>query len=297
MFESDLRSILTDLNGHWDRLEDWMWQPAYTPAPDEPSETLTPPAQFSNGLHVDGRRAIGGPGAVYCDEAQTMSIKPFQNFVFVSVSDLRPLGHGQTHVLPQAHIAMEEFFNWQQATHGEVGSLGPGWNIEADPVLGLEPARHGDLFKDKGGHRGIPDMVRGYFASREDSSLVGANGERVPKPVPITLGPGDACIGAPLPSHPLRPCPLDLTLYGSVQPTSRFPMPAPRTTAAPSASRPSSASSFLASANRSLVLSRSGTRRRRCRCPWMRLSSGARTSPTSGAALSPFLRPPLCGFR
>ena len=80
---------------------------------------------------------------------------------------------------------------------GQVGSLGPGWNLEADPVLGLEPARHGDLFKDKGGQRGIPDMVRGYFTSREDSSLEGADGERVPKPVPITLGPGDACIGAP----------------------------------------------------------------------------------------------------
>lgn len=78
VFESDLRSILTDLNGHWDRLEDWMWQPAYTPAPDQPSQTLTSPAQYSNGLHIDGRRAIGGPGAIYCDAAQTMSIKPFQ---------------------------------------------------------------------------------------------------------------------------------------------------------------------------------------------------------------------------
>ena len=59
-----------------------------------------------------------------------------QNFVFVSVSDLRPLGRGQTHVLPMAHIAMEEFFNWQQRTHGEVGSLGPGWNLEDDPEHG-----------------------------------------------------------------------------------------------------------------------------------------------------------------
>ena len=79
LFESDLRSILTDLNGHWDRLEDWMWQPAYTPAPEQPSDdALTSPAQYSNGLHVDGRRAIGGPSAVYCDAARTMSIKPFQ---------------------------------------------------------------------------------------------------------------------------------------------------------------------------------------------------------------------------
>ena len=169
VFESDLRSILTDLNGHWNRLEDWMWQPAYTPAPAHPSQSLTSPAQYANGLHVDGRRAIGGPGAIYCDAAQTMSIKPFQvwallsphffsplrspcrhisngelncppqNFVFVSVSDLRPLGRGQTHVLPAAHIAMEEFFNWQQTTHGEVGSLGPGWNMEADPERGESP--------------------------------------------------------------------------------------------------------------------------------------------------------------
>jgi hypothetical protein len=79
VFESDLRSILTDLNGHWDRLEDWMWQPAYTPAPEQPiEEALTSPAQYSNGLHVDGRRAIGGPSAIYCDATRTMSIKPFQ---------------------------------------------------------------------------------------------------------------------------------------------------------------------------------------------------------------------------
>ena len=62
-----------------------------------------------------------------------------QSFVFVSVSDLRPLGRGQTHVLPRGHIAMEEFFSWQQGTHGEVGSLGPGWNMEADPEHG-EPS-------------------------------------------------------------------------------------------------------------------------------------------------------------
>lgn len=142
-----------------------------------------------------------------------------QNFVFVSVSDLRPLGRGQTHVLPMGHIAMEEFFTWQQNIHGEVGSLGPGWNMEANekgaqrlnpgsllltlPHLsskscvcaGLEPARHGDPFKDKGGHKGIPTMVRDYFASHKESSIVGPDGKRVPKPVPLTLGPGDACIG------------------------------------------------------------------------------------------------------
>ena len=62
-------------------------------------------------------------------------------------------------------------------------------------VSGLEPARHGELFEEKGGHKGIPTMVREYFASREESSIVGPDGKRVPKPVPLTLGPGDACIG------------------------------------------------------------------------------------------------------
>jgi hypothetical protein len=62
-------------------------------------------------------------------------------------------------------MAMEEFFAWQLATHGHgtcihdnyierwvgclthwvgwlaVGSLGPGWNMDADPVLG--PASRG----------------------------------------------------------------------------------------------------------------------------------------------------------
>jgi hypothetical protein len=61
--------------------------------------------------------------------------------------------------------------------------------------VGLETARHGDLFQEKGGHKGIPTMVHEYFANHEESSIVGPDGKRVPKPVPLTLGPGDACIG------------------------------------------------------------------------------------------------------
>ena len=73
-------------------------QPAYTPAARQvqgASEQLTPVETFSSGLHVDGRRAIGGPGAVCCDAFKRVSIKPFQSQVFVAVSDLSTPGRGQ----------------------------------------------------------------------------------------------------------------------------------------------------------------------------------------------------------
>ena len=69
---------------------------------------------------------------------------------------------------PVGHIAMEEFFKWQLSTHGHVGSLGPGWNMEADPVLGLEPARDGDRFAEKGSHTGLPCVVHN---KSDDSSM------------------------------------------------------------------------------------------------------------------------------
>ena len=198
---SELPSSMADLNGHFERLEDWMWQSPYTPAAASPAEELTPVGSISNGLHVDGRRAIGGPGAVACDADGRVSIKPFNNFVFVAVSDLTQPGFGQTHVLPGGHLAMEEFWKWQLSNHGHVGSLGPGWNMLADPVLGLEAARDHlrfgpeHVFQKKGGHKGIPTMVSQWFCSKPESSVLAPDGvTRMPKPVPITLGPGDACV-------------------------------------------------------------------------------------------------------
>ena len=197
IFDSDLRSILVDLNGPdaIERQEDWMWQPAYLPPAEEDAATLLPPQECAGGLHVDGRRAIGGKGARCCDAKKRVSMKPFQSQVFVSVCDLSQPGFGQTHILPGAHIAMEEYFKWQLATHDHVGSLGPGWNFDADPLRGLELTRERESFQEKGGHRGIPTMVAQYFTEREALSAVrDSDGERVPKPVPILLGPGDACL-------------------------------------------------------------------------------------------------------
>ena len=45
---------------------------------------------------------------MFIDAAETVSIRPFQNFVFVSCSDQSTAGRGQTHVLPGGHIALEE---------------------------------------------------------------------------------------------------------------------------------------------------------------------------------------------
>jgi hypothetical protein len=109
LFDSDLRPILTELNGGWERPEDWSWGNNITPAPPHPirdDESHTPLGELAARLHVDGRRALGARFAQCCDAAGTVSIKPFQNFVFVSCSDQTVAGRGQTHVLPGGHLAM-----------------------------------------------------------------------------------------------------------------------------------------------------------------------------------------------
>ena len=53
------------------------------------------------GLHIDGRRPVGSlPGqpnfANFVDLQESVSVKPFQNFLFISLNDQRAPGCGQT---------------------------------------------------------------------------------------------------------------------------------------------------------------------------------------------------------
>ena len=176
-----LQQALADLNGSFEAGGKWAVQPAITPPPARPVDhkAISPTIAFSRGLHVDGRRPNSNDsGPMFIDTAGTVSIRPFQNFVFVSCSDQRERGRGQTHLLPAGHIAMEEFFRWQQAKHGKVGSHEcEGW----------------------GGPRnwpqaGIPTMVSSFYNQSAATSEVAPDGQRRPAPVPLLLGPGDACI-------------------------------------------------------------------------------------------------------
>ena len=54
------RSILADLNGQFDRSEDWMWQPAYTPAAAEPAAELTPASPPHLTELMSANRTCGG---------------------------------------------------------------------------------------------------------------------------------------------------------------------------------------------------------------------------------------------
>ena len=116
---SSLTPILSDLLGHADRhTETGGVQPAITPVqqlnPEEPLR-LTEPTKFAQACHVDGRRPnANGDGFLFVDDACTVSVRPFQCICFVACSDQTESGQGQTHVLPGAHLAMEEFFRWQQ---------------------------------------------------------------------------------------------------------------------------------------------------------------------------------------
>ena len=164
--------------------------PAPAPFPHPTPPSLTRLAR-RRGLHIDGRRPVGSlPGqpnfANFVDLQESVSVKPFQNFLFISLNDQRVPGCGQTHLLPGGHIAIEEFFKWQLATFGRVGSMCEGWNMEHP--RGIEPKPWP--------HAGIPTMVRQYFTQSDETSVTAPDGTRWPKPVPLLLGPGDAAIAS-----------------------------------------------------------------------------------------------------
>ena len=116
--QSSLTPILTELLGHSDRhTETGGVQPASTPVREgeNPDAPLTEVTSFAQGLHVDGRRPnANGDGFLFVDDAETVCVRPFQCICFVACSNQDRPGQGQTHVLPSGHLAMEEFFRWQQ---------------------------------------------------------------------------------------------------------------------------------------------------------------------------------------
>ena len=132
--DSSLNPILADLVGT-PRLDissehgDWGCYPTIKPAPAQKSLELTAPSTISRDLHVDGLSAArlpDGSAVDWIDAAETVAVKPFRHFVFVSLNDQTQLGCGQTHVLSEGHLAMTEFFKWQLATCGKVGSCADG---------------------------------------------------------------------------------------------------------------------------------------------------------------------------
>ena len=95
--KSPLHDILAELNGGFDAGGAWSVQPAITPPPAEAEPEISPAVAFSGGLHLDGRRPNSNDnGPMFIDSAETVSIRPFQNFVFVSTSDQSTRGRGQT---------------------------------------------------------------------------------------------------------------------------------------------------------------------------------------------------------
>ena len=106
---------------------------------------------------------------------------------FVALSDQTRPGCAQTHLLRGGHIAMEEFFKWQLASFGRLGSLScEGWSLPEDTHFRRRPSTE------------IPSLVKRYFAQSEETSLRAGcereGGERVPLPTPLLLRPGDTAI-------------------------------------------------------------------------------------------------------
>lgn len=193
--DSSLNPILGDLAGAPFEISsehgDWGCYPTIKPAPSCQHLELTAPSCVSRDLHIDGLSAARLPdGSVvnWIDSAETVAVKPFRQFVFVSLNDQVQLGCGQTHVLCAGHIAMTEFFQWQLATCGKVGSFVEGWITEYDSDW---PASARDR------SNAIPSAVREYFSLSARTSVVkegGAQAGRLPRPTPLLLRAGDAAI-------------------------------------------------------------------------------------------------------
>jgi hypothetical protein len=119
-------------------------------------------------------------GSLFQDPEMTLSLGSFNAFVFVSLSDQMKEGCGQTVVLPGSHHALERFYRWQYETNGCMGPEGPGW-----PRLDHDvPNRCGLVY--------VPDAVREQFV--DEACECTPDGRRWPRPTPILMEPGDACI-------------------------------------------------------------------------------------------------------
>ncbi len=121
-------------------------------------------------------------GTLFQDPEMTLSIGSFNAFVFVALSDQTKPGCGQTCVLPGSHHEMERFYRWQEETTGRLGPEGPGWpRLDTDA-----PNRCGHVY--------VPDTV--FERYLDENSERTPDGRPWPRPTPILMEPGDACIAA-----------------------------------------------------------------------------------------------------
>ena len=117
---------------------------------------------------------------LFQDPEKTLSLGSFTALVFVCLSPQTEDGWGQSAVLPGAHHKTEEFFRWQRGKTGQIGPEGPDW-----PRLDYDAA-------NRCGIKYLPDAVRDHFL--DSSSEKTPDGRPWPKPTPILMEPGDACI-------------------------------------------------------------------------------------------------------
>lgn len=117
---------------------------------------------------------------LFQDPEMTLALGSFTSFLFVCLNDQTVEGRGQTMVLPASHHAAERFFRWQRSVNGHIGPEGPGWpRLDHDA-----PNRCGMVY--------MPDAMRAEFT--DETSAQTPDGKRWPRPTPVLMDAGDACI-------------------------------------------------------------------------------------------------------
>ena len=156
-------------------------------APQEPMEGS--PEEIYRRYIASGPRGDIGRSAevmghnntpLFQDPEMTLSLGSFNAFLFVCLNDQTEEGRGQTMVLPRSHHASERFFRWQRAQNDCIGPEGPGWS------------RLDTSAANRCGMVYMPDAMRDEFT--DDDSLTTPDGKRWPRPTPVLMEPGDACI-------------------------------------------------------------------------------------------------------
>lgn len=156
--------------------------PPQTPLEGSPEEVYR--QYFASGPKGDLGRSAQVMGhnmtPMFQDPEMTLALGSFTAFVFVCLNDQTEEGCGQTMVLPRSHHAVERFFQWQRSVNNHLGPEGPGWpRLDTDA-----PNRCGLIY--------YPDAVREQFI--DETSLTTPDGKRWPRPTPVLMAPGDACI-------------------------------------------------------------------------------------------------------
>jgi ectoine hydroxylase-related dioxygenase (phytanoyl-CoA dioxygenase family) len=117
---------------------------------------------------------------LFQDPEMTLGLGSFTAFLFVCLNDQTEEGRGQTMVLPRSHHMMEKFFRRQRSLNGHMGPEGPGWpRLDHDA-----PNRCGMVY--------MPEEVRKQLI--DETSERTPDGKAWPRPTPVLMQAGDACI-------------------------------------------------------------------------------------------------------